>query len=644
MRQALLNANAYSWQEVNPSIFGAMFQEVKNKVSRRILGEHYTSEKNILKVIRPLFLDEFLDELEVSWDNAGKLKRLHKKLGLLKVADMACGCGNFLVVAYKELRAVETKILARLQVLEGKEGHIFLDGTMGLEVHLGNFYGVEIEEWSSQIATVAMFLTDHQANLALEEITGAAPNRFPISESANILHANALQLDWDTFIPKDDNLVILGNPPFVGSRLQSDEQRSDQAKVWKALRGSGMVDFVSNWFILASRHIQGTRARVGLVSTNSITQGDQPAMLWQVLNETGVEIDFAHRAFAWQNDASGQAAVHCVIIGFSQAGTVPKKLLWDYENPKGEPELRKAKFINPYLVDGANVLVKARKSPIRSDIPPLLTGNEPRDGGFLSNISGTVAEEIRRTDEVAAKYLRPLIGSEELLNGLNTRFCLWLTNASPTDIRNSPVLRERVASVRENREKAIGTKSAKARTVDTPWLFSRVAQPEGNYIAVPSVSSEKRDYIPIDYLTPDYIINNALFFINSVDLGLFALLESRPFTLWVKTVSSRLESRYQISASSVYNTFPFPHLSSAHEDLLVKAAEEVLHARRQFSEATLSDLYDPLWMPVPLRKAHNNLDKQVLKIMGLPASTTDDAIIEHLFGEYERMTKQEQIL
>lgn len=644
MRQALLNANAYSWQEVNPSIFGAMFQEVKNKVSRRKLGEHYTSEKNILKVIRPLFLDELLDELESSWDNVSRLKRLMKKLGQIKIADMACGAGNFLVVAYKELRALETKILARLRVLSGTEGNVFLDGTMGLEVHLGNFYGVEIEEWSSQIASVAMFLTDHQANLALEEITGAAPNRFPLSESANILHANALDFEWETFIPKDDNLVILGNPPFIGSRLQSNEQRQNQAKVWGNLRGSGMVDFVSNWFILSARHIRGTAAKAGLVSTSSITQGDQAAMLWQVLSALDMEICFAHKTFAWDNDASGQAAVHCVIVGFSAAGNTSKKLLWTYPEFNGEPELRKARFINAYLVDGADVLVKARRTPLRSGIPPLLTGNEPRDGGFLSNISVSEAEEIRQSDPVAARYLRPLIGSEELLNGLNSRFCLWLLNASPSEIKNSSVLRERVRKVRENREQAIGTKSAKAKTVDTPWLFSRIAQPEHDFIAVPSVSSEKRDYIPIAYLSPDYVINNAVFFINSVDLALFALLESRPFTLWVETVSSRLESRFQISASSVYNTFPFPHLASEQDEVLKKLATEVLDARKQFSDTSLGNLYDPLLMPIRLRKAHKALDKQVLKIMGVASSASDEEVIAHLFAQYQSLNEQSQLI
>jgi len=642
MRQALVNANAYNWQQVNPSVFGAMFQEVKSKEARRAFGEHYTSEKNILKVIRPLFLDELLDELEQSWDSLPKLKRLHQKLGLLRVADMACGCGNFLVVAYKQLRQLETKLIARERVLDGTAGLMFLDGTMGLEVHLGNFYGVEIEEWSSQIATVAMFLADHQENLALEEITGAAPNRFPISDSAKILHANALELDWETFIPKVDNLVILGNPPFVGTRLQSKEQKEDQAKVWENYKGSALVDFVSNWFIKSASHIYGTQAKVGLVSTNSITQGDQPAVLYEYLKKYDVEIDFAHRTFSWSNEASGQAAVHCVITGFSWGRSNSPKLLWDYPDPKGEPILKKVKRINPYLTDGIGVLVKAQSKPLSSSTPRMTSGNKPRDGGFLSSISEEEAAEIRRTDEIAAKYLRPLVGADELINGKEGRFCLWLVDAPPSDLKSSPVLKSRIAQVLDERLNATSSKGAAA---NRPALFEAITQPKSKFLAVPSVSSERREYVPMAYLEPHEIMNNRIFAIENCPVYVFGILESKPFTVWVRTVSSRMKSDYMLAASAVYNTFPFPtNLDSSAKQVIEEKAQAVLEARNQYKTSSLADLYDPLTMPLPLRKAHDALDKAVLKSFGLPSSATEPQILEHLLNQYSKQVADGKIL
>jgi type I restriction-modification system DNA methylase subunit len=642
MRQALLNANAYNWHQVNPSVFGSMFQEVKSKEARRAFGEHYTSEKNILKVIRPLFLDEMLDELEQSWDSLPKLKRLHQKLGLLRVADMACGCGNFLVVAYKQLRQVETKLIARQRVLDGTMGSFFLDGTMGLQVHLGNFYGVEIEEWSSQIATVAMFLADHQENLALEEITGAAPNRFPISDSAKILYANALELDWETFIPKDDNLIILGNPPFVGTRLQTTEQKQDQAEVWENYTGSALVDFVSNWFVKSARHICGTRAKVGLVSTNSITQGDQPAVLYEYLKKYDVEIDFAHRTFSWSNEASGQAAVHCVITGFSSGTNTRPKYIWDYPDPMGEPVLKKVKRINAYLTDGQDILVKAQRKPLSQSTPIMTSGNKPRDGGFLSSITVDEANYIKATDPIAAKYLKPLVGADELINGKEGRFCLWLVDAPPSDLKSSPVLQTRIAQVLEERQNAISSKGAAA---NRPALFEAITQPKKRYLAVPSVSSERREYVPVAYLEADEIMNNRIFAIEGAPLTTFAFIESKPFTVWVRTVSSRMKSDYMLAASAVYNTFPFPtNISDELNKSIEEKAQEVLDTRSKYPTSSLADLYDPLTMPLPLRKAHDALDKAVLKSFGLPASAIEPQILEHLLSEYSKQVNGESLL
>lgn len=638
MRVALVDVANYDWTTINPTIFGSLFQLIKNKEARRELGEHYTSEENINKIVYPLFLDELQERLASTWDNKKELKKLRQDLAKIKVFDPACGCGNFLVVSYRHLRQLELELIVRLNNLEGKQESIQLDGSMGLSITLNQFYGIEIEEWPAQVARMALFLTDHQENLRLERITGATPNRFPIKDYANIHNANALQSDWREIVKFDENLFILGNPPFIGSRMQSTEQRVDQELVWNGGRGFGMSDYVSNWFILAAKFGKNTGTRCAFVSTNSITQGDQPACISAVLENYGYEIDFAHRTFAWDNESSGKAAVHCVIIGFSFINKVKDKKLWEYPTPRSNPIEKNARFINAYLIDGPNILVAARKSPFSHQIPPLLTGNEPRDGGYLSNLDLSEVEAIRATDRVAAKYLRQIIGSDELLNGPGKRFCLWLIDAEPSEIASSKVLKERVAQVRENRLKAVGTKSAKARTADTPALFSRVAQPQTRYMAVPSVSSEKRAYIPIAFFEKEVIVNNAIFFIESEDYSLFAILESRPFTIWVQTVSSRMKSDYQISASSVYNTFPFPELSPATKTELISIGKAILVERSKYPNSKLGDLYDPVAMPSSLLKLHKKLDSIVLKVFGLQTEATASEILSLLFSEFARLS------
>ena len=638
MRVALINVANYDWGSINPTIFGAMFQLIKSKDERRELGEHYTSEENINKIVYPLFLDGLQERLAAAWDNKKELKKLRQDLAKIKVFDPACGCGNFLVVAYRHLRQLELELIVRLNKLEGVQDSMQLDGSMGLSITLNQFYGIEIEEWPAQVARMALFLTDHQENLRLERITGATPNRFPIKDYANIQNANALRFDWRELVKFDENLFILGNPPFIGSRMQSTEQRADQELVWSGSRGFGMSDYVSNWFLLAAKFGEKTEVKCAFVSTNSVTQGDQPACISALLENYGYEIDFAHRTFAWDNESTGKAAVHCVIIGFSFLNHRSDKMLWEYASPRSNPIEKKARFINAYLIDGPNVLVGARKSPFSPKIPPLLTGNEPRDGGFLSNLDISEAETIREKDLIAAKYLRQIIGADELLNGPGKRFCLWLTDAKPSDIASSKILKERVAQVRENRLKAVGTKSAKARTADTPALFSRVAQPQTRYMAVPSVSSEKRAYIPIAFFEKEVIVNNAIFFIESEDYSLFAILESHPFTIWVQTVSSRMKSDYQISASSVYNTFPFPDLNASLKSDLSDLGKEILEERAKYPDSKLGDLYDPLLMPSSLLKLHKKLDSTVLKALGVKIDATDSEILGLLFSEYDRLS------
>jgi hypothetical protein len=636
MRESLVRASSYDWSKISPAIFGSMFQTIKSKEDRRALGEHYTSEANILKVIRPLFLDEFLERLRKAWESPTALKRLRVALGANNYLDPACGSGNFLVVAYKRLRDIELKIVARLQELEGTQGQVGLDGTIGLQVRLSQFRGIEYEEWSSQIATVAMFLADHQANLALDEITGAAPNRFPITDSSIIVHGNALQVNWAEVCPMDENTIIMGNPPFYGARLQSPEQKLDTANVWKGISGKGNIDYVANWYLVAARHIASTGGRAAFVSTNSITQGEQPAVIWGQIDPLGVAIDFAHRTFSWTNEASGKAAVHCVIIGFSARPKPAKLPLWTYATVKGEPVQTFAKTINTYLVDAPLVYVTSRSTPLESHTQPMDYGSMPNDGGYLSNISADDAMAIEAADPIAAKYLRRIIGARELIHD-DKRYCLWLVGASPSDLRSSSTLSARIKAVRELREAS--PRKATQSLADRPSQFGEIRQPTTDYIAVPLHSSEDRSRVPIARFAPDVIASNAVSVIADATLTTFGLITSKPFNVWNRAVSGRIKNDTRISNTITYNNFPFPALTDEQRANIEAAAQAVLDARRLYPDSSLADLYNRDGMPSELRKAHSSLDKLTLAAFGVPAGASDERILETLFGRYSELTR-----
>jgi hypothetical protein len=632
MRAALIDCCNYDWSKINPTIFGALFQDIKSKVERGILGEHYTTEANIEKAIRPLLLDELNEKLEKAWDSESKLRELRRELGSYKIFDPACGCGNFLITSYKRLRQLELDILVRLKQLQGTSGQTsLLDVKEDLYVNLEQLYGIEYVEWSSQIAKVAVYLADHQENLKLESVIGVASNRFPLTHAANIVQGNALKIEWSDVCPITPSTLIVGNPPFQGTRKQDAEKKEDQTRVWGINKGAGTSDYVTNWFILAAKYVDSTGCRSALVSTNSISQGDQPALLWDALAALNVEISFAHRTFAWENDASGNASVHCVIVGLSRVGTTATKKLWDYLDPEGPPSEQVVRNINAYLFEGDATLIHAQKKPIAGWVPLMRSGNKPRDGGYLSSITADEASRIRDTDPIAAKYLRPLVGSAELLNGLNSRFCLWLVDAPAGDLKNSKELSERIGKVRDERASATSSKGA---AVNRPSLFESITQPTNEFIVVPSVSSEKRKYIPVDFLQPEVILNNAVFFIESTELWLYAILQSRIFRVWVETVSSRMKSDYQISASAVYNTFPFPALESSLREELETLGAELRTARERHSKVPLGDLYDPLYMPLDLLRIHLAIDKVLIRTFGLKQKSLDSEILSTLFSAH----------
>ncbi|WP_131807287.1 class I SAM-dependent DNA methyltransferase [Mycobacteroides abscessus] len=636
-RGALLEACSFNWSVISPAVFGSMFQTVKSREARRHGGEHYTTEANILKTIQPLFLDEYRDRLDRAWNDKGQLTKLHNDLGQLRVLDPACGCGNFLVVAYRELRALELDVLKRRRDLDmeaiaaGKKverAQLSLDVTANIKVTLDHFFGIEIEEWPARIAETAMLLVDHLANQQMAEEFGVAPDRLPIRIAPEIRHANSLEIEWSAVCAADSGLLVIGNPPYLGPRLQSARQKANQKSIWGDVSGSGTLDYVTNWFLKAARFISGTEARVAFVSTNSITQGGQPAIIWSQLHKLGMRIDFAHRTFVWGNDIRDSAAVHCVIIGFSYGGSRGPRIIWTEDYLGSEPV--RAGNINPFLLDAPDMYVWSISKPIVAGVPPMSVGNEPRDGGHLSKISAEDAELIRRADPLAAKYLRRLVGAREHLNS-QWRYCLWLLDASPSDIESSPVLRERVALVAAERN---GAKGAKGRAADRPWRFGAIFQPADDFLLVPSVSSKDRMYIPVAMYGRDVIVNNSVFFVSPADLVTFAFLQSKLFTNWVSVVSSRMKSDFQISVGSVYNTFPFLAVDATQRELLTDKATAILTEREKHPSLSLAQMYDPDAMPRRLRELHAELDIALLRMYGLTPEVNDYEISAALFERY----------
>ena len=640
MRAALLAACAYDWSTISPAIFGAMFQDIKNQVARRELGEHYTSEVNILKVIVPLFLDDFNAQLSRAWDSPTALRRLHDELATYQWLDPASGCGNFLVVAYRRVREIELRLLARLNELERPSAGRSLFSGAFQKVRLAQFHGIEYLEWSSQIAAVALFLSEHQANQEMERLLGTAPELLPLRDFPSITCANALEVQWSALCPMSERTFIMGNPPFVGYSRINDEQREDGVRVWGDVQRAGSMDYVANWFVLGARLVSQYGCRLGLVATNSITQGQQPPVLWKVLRPLNVAIEYAHQTFRWSNGASGEAAVHTVIIGLRRADEITRRQLWTYENTTSDPVFTSATFINGYLADGADILITSRRRPIVPGVPPLAYGSKPTDGGVLSNISDSEAMRIRSDDPIAAKYLRRLIGADELLNG-GVRWCLWLVDADPTDLRTSPELRGRIEAVRDFRLRS--TKAKTREDASRPGEFQEIRQPDTRYIAVPRVTSERRRYLPCEYYDPSVIVNDQVFTINDNSLETFGIISSRVFRIWANAVSGRIKNDLRVSSEGTYNNFPWPILSNELAGRIEKAAEGVLRVRGNFlgeeKTSTLADLYDPLSMPRQLQEAHDQLDHAVLTAIGLRSNATEAAILARLMSLYDELTR-----
>jgi hypothetical protein len=740
MRKLLIDACSTDWSKVSPAIFGSLFQSVMDKEKRRNLGAHYTSEKNILKVVHGLFLDELLAEFDAIKTNLGKLRSFHDKLAGLRFFDPACGCGNFLVITYREMRRLELAVLKQIRFLTGNVQQE-LAATKLSKLSVDQYYGIEIEEFPAEIARVALWVTDHLANIELSSEFGVAQFELPLEHTPNIVHGNALRLDWNddvlqkpareqgrntnvastalvnspapapipslnatneivsgatrradiqlNAVPEGDEhaatgsthsgsvdvsqpnvgfdptllhsspsatesqegLYILGNPPFVGAKMMNDAQRADMAYACGDVPNFGLLDFVCGWYVKAAKFLHPTtfsanslteypipkRARVAFVSTNSITQGEQVGVLWNYLLQSGISIRFAHRTFKWTNEAPGKAAVFCVIIGFGKLDIWPKKL-FDYEFPTSEPQQLDVDKINPYLIAAENVLITRRQDPV-CDVPGMHFGNMPLDGGHLIIQDREALCELIDSDPNVKHFIKGFSGADEFIKG-NERWCLWLNNVSPSDIRSfSRAVLSRIEAVRKFRlaSRAPSTQ----RFAETPYLFRDRNLP-ASYLLVPSVSSERRRYVPIGFMTSDVVPSNLTLIVPNASTYHFGVMTSTMHNAWMRQVCGRLKSDYRYSKDIVYNNFPWPDLTDKGErikDKVEAAAQGILDARAKFPGSTMAALYDPLTMPKELVDAHRANDEAVDAAYGKRGFKNELERLEFLFDLYRKYTE-----
>jgi hypothetical protein len=630
MRKLLLDCCELDWSIISPAIFGSLFQSIMDTKARRHLGAHYTSEKNILKLINPLFMDDLRAEFEKIKHNKKKLLEFHSRLRSLTFFDPACGCGNFLVIAYRELRLLELEVLR----VANKGGQLSLDIHQLIQLDVDQFYGIEIEDFSAQIAQVALWLMDHQMNLLVSQEFGMYFSRIPLITSAHIVHGNALRMDWDDVIQAEELSYIIGNPPFGGKSYQTKEQKSETLSFFNGIKGAGNLDYVTCWYAKAAISMNlNSEIKTAFVSTNSITQGEQVSALWKKLFSHGVKIFFAHRTFEWSSEARGKAAVHCVIIGFGLT-EVKHKRLFGYKDIKGEPLELKANKINPYLVDAEDKVIGNRKTSI-CDVTPMLYGSKPADGGHLL-LDENERSELVAVEPGADKWIKPFLNAVEFLHN-KPRYCLWLVDIPPRELKSLKHVMERVEQVKNFR--SASTKAATQKLASVPTLFAEIRQSSNRYLLVPAHSSENRAYIPIGYMSPEVICGNANFQIPNASLYDFGVLTSTMHMSWMRTVCGRLTSRYRYSAGIVFNNFPWPlNPSDQKRKAIEEKAQAVLNVRDQFPDSTLADLYDPLTTPPTLSKAHQALDKAVDGAYGRKVFKTEAERVAFLFELYKQYT------
>ncbi|MDR1041957.1 MAG: N-6 DNA methylase [Deltaproteobacteria bacterium] len=625
MRQILLECSNFDWNTISPAIFGAMFQNVMDGNKRREIGAHYTSEENILKLINPLFMDDLWAEFERVKTDPNELELFHTKLSNLSFLDPACGCGNFLIITYRELRRLEHAVIK----MKHDTGLLTLHISLLLKVNITQFFGIEYEEFPCQIAQVGMWLIDHQMNLEASELFGRYYTRLPLNQSATIINDNALRVNWETVVPKSQLSYIFGNPPFVGHQWRSQDQVDDMNLVFSNLSTYGKLDYVCCWHYKAAEFIQGTRIQVAFVSTNSIVQGESVSVLWKPLFDMDIEITFAYKSFLWNNEARGKAAVYCIIVGFSLSGIIEKKQIFT------DNSVKTVNFINAYLNDAPNIFIKSRGKPIMKGLPRIMKGSQPTDGGNLI-LSQDERKELIKAFPSAKKLIRPLVSSDDYIYGSN-RYCLWLKGVAPSEYRSIPPIMERLSKVAKIRQQS-PTESVK-HDAETPMLFTQIRQPDEDYLLIPRVTSENRQYIPIGYVSKNIISTDSNYIIPSASLFVFGILTSNVHMVWVRAICGRLKQSFRYTPTA-YNCLPWCEPTNYQRSLIEKTAQGIIDARSLFPGNSLADLYDPLSMPPELNKAHSANDRAVMASYGFSFQNypSEDVFIAKLIELYKKLS------
>lgn len=627
----------FNWSEISPTIFGAVFESTLNPETRRSGGMHYTSIENIHKVIDPLFLDDLRKELEdiksVSVDKTRekKLKEYQAKLGSLQFLDPACGSGNFLTETYLSLRRLENKVLEAITY--GQIG--FTDQAYSpIQVSISQFFGIEINDFAVTVAKTALWIAESQMMKETENVIHISLDFLPLKSYANIIEANALQLDWESVVPKENVNYIMGNPPFIGYSLQTPAQKQEIRSIYidekgKPYKTAGKIDYVAGWYFKAAQFMDKVKIRTAFVSTNSITQGEQVAGVWKPLYDRfGIHIDFAYRTFKWSSEAKEKAAVHCVIVGFSQITSLKNKVIY-----LDGLVTHKVNNINPYLVDGPQIFIESRRKPL-CGVPKMSRGSQPTDNGHLILLEQE-KNKLLNEEPQAEKFIRPFMMGKDFIDR-KPRYCIWLVNANPSELKKCPQVLKRVAAVRDFRLSS--KKAATRKKADTPTLFDEIKDCKTKYIALPVVSSENRRYIPLDYLSAEVIAGNKLFMIENTTLYHFGILTSNVHMAWMRAVAGRLKSDYSYSNTIVYNNFPWPTPTEVQKSKIEQTAQAILDARALYPDCSLADLYDEATMPAELRKAHQLNDRAVMQAYGLSVKDTSEAqCVAELMRLYQKL-------
>lgn len=630
-RRVLLDCSSLKWSEINPDIFGSMFQSVIDEEQRGSLGQHYTSVTNIMKVIQPLFLDKLDAALEDAQKSESKLKALLNRISKIKIFDPACGSGNFLIIAYKELRKIEMAVFKALGALKG-QSVMPISG-----IKLSQFYGIEIDDFAHEIALLSLWLTEHQMNQIFKGEFGSAPAALPLNSSGNIYQGNSLRLDWEAVCPKfmGEEVYICGNPPYLGFGSRNDEQDADMNVVLEGFENVGRLDFIACWFWKGVNYINNTVNELAFVSTNSICQGAQVEMLWKSIQKTNVKIKFAYQSFPWKNNAKENAGVHVVIVGLTSEKNPFRRL---FHNSNGLFTESNPRNISPYLLEGSDTIVTGRSAPFRGDIHKMVLGSMAKDGGHLFLTKEEKNFFLDKEPE-SSKWIKKILGAEEFLNG-GERYCLWLDGISESELKNLPLISERVELVKKFRLESKAKSTNEFASI--PHLFTQRPHPnEGNYILVPYTTSERREYIPVGFYGPDTVSSNLNNIIPNGTLYEAGILMSTIHTDWMRAVGGRLESRYRYSATIVYNTFPWPDVTDKDRSEISKLAEKILLARESYPDKTLAMLYDPNIMPLPLLKAHKELDIAVERLYRNKEFKNSSERLEYLFSFYEKLAGNE---